>query len=141
MSPPATKTGACISAVALIVADYDPGIAFYRDVMGFRLVEDLDQGRKRWVTLEPPGGGARLVIARAEGARQAAAIGQQAGGRVWLFLQTDDFWRDHAKMLAAGVFFEEEPRVEIYGTVAVWQDPWGNRWDMIEPASHARDNR
>ena len=138
MSPPATTTGARVSAIALIVPDYDQGIVFYRDVMGFRLVEDIDQGRKRWVAMEPPGGGARLIIARAEGALQVAAIGNQAGGRVWLFLQTDDFWRDHAKMKAAGVLFEEEPRVEAYGTVAVWRDPWGNRWDMIEPASHAR---
>ena len=138
MSPPATTTGARVSAIALIVPDYDQGIVFYRDVMGFRLVEDIDQGRKRWITMEPPGGGARLIIARAEGALQVAAIGNQAGGRVWLFLQTDDFWRDHAKMTAAGVLFEEEPRVEAYGTVAVWRDPWGNRWDMIEPASHAR---
>ena len=126
-------SGATISALALVVPDYDQGIAFYRDVMGFRLVEDIDQGRKRWVTMEPPGGGVKIVIARAEGADQTAAIGNQAGGRVWLFLQTDDFWRDHAKMTAAGVFFEEAPRVEIYGKVVVWQDPWGNRWDMIEP--------
>ena len=76
----------------------------------------------------------------AEGAAQTGAIGNQAGGRVWLFLQTDDFWRDHAKMMAAGVVFEEEPRVKPYGTVAVWRDPWGNRWDMIGPASHARKN-
>ena len=140
MTPPASKPGAVISAIALIVPEYDEGIAFYRDVMGFRLLEDIDQGRKRWVTMQPPGGGASLVIARAEGAIQVAAIGHQAGGRVWLFLQTDDFWRDHAKMMAAGVAFEEEPRVEPYGTVAVWRDPWGNRWDMIGPASHACKN-
>ena len=140
MTPPAFKPGAVISAIALIVPEYDEGIAFYRDVMGFRLLEDIDQGRKRWVTMQPPGGGASLVIARAEGQIQVAAIGHQAGGRVWLFLQTDDFWRDHAKMMAAGVVFEEEPRVEPYGTVAVWRDPWGNRWDMIGPASHARKN-
>ncbi len=113
---------------------YDPGIPFYRDVMGFQLVEDIDQGRKRWVTMQPPGGGVKIVIARAEGADQIAAIGHQAGGRVWLFLQTDDFWRDHAKMTAAGILFEEEPRVESYGIVAVWRAPWGNRRDMIEPA-------
>jgi len=127
-------SGACISALSLIVPDYDEGIAFYRGVMDFRLVEDIDQGRKRWVTMQPPGGGAKIVIARAEGARQIAAIGNQAGGRVWLFLQTDDFWRDHARMTSAGVHFEEEPRVEPYGIVVVWQDPWGNRWDMIEPS-------
>ena len=124
-----------IAAIALIVPDYDQGIAFYRDVMGFRLIEDLDQGRKRWITMEPPGGGARLIIAQADGDRQAAAIGNQAGGRVWLFLHTDDFWRDHARMTAAGVVFEETPRVESYGTVAVWQDPWGNRWDIIGPVT------
>ena len=129
-------SAARISALALLVPDYDQGIRFYRDVMGFRLVEDIDQGRKRWVTMEPPGGGIKIVIARAEGELQIAAIGNQAGGRVWLFLQTDDFWRDHRKMKEAGVFFEEEPRVEIYGTVAVWRDPFGNRWDMIEPAQH-----
>ncbi len=134
MSLPLQRSGAVISALALIVPDYELGIAFYRDVMGFRLVEDIDQGRKRWVSMEPPGGGVKIVIARAEGDRQIAAIGNQAGGRVWLFLQTDDFWRDHSKMIAAGVFFEEEPRVESYGTVAVWRDPWGNRWDMIQAA-------
>ncbi len=117
--------------------DYDDGIAFYRDVMAFRLIEDIDQGHKRWVTMEPPGGGVKIVIARAEGDRQIAAIGNQAGGRVWLFLQTDDFWRDHRRMKAAGVSFEEEPRHESYGTVAVWCDPWGNRWDMIGPDASA----
>jgi catechol 2,3-dioxygenase-like lactoylglutathione lyase family enzyme len=126
-------TGAKIAALALIVPDYDQGIAFYRDVIGFRLVEDVDQGRKRWVTMEAPGGGVKIVIARAEGAAQIAAIGNQAGGRVWLFLQTDDFWRDHAAMTAAGVQFEETPRTEPYGQVAVWRDPWGNRWDLIGP--------
>ena len=125
-------TSARISALALIVPDYDQGIAFYRDVMGFRLVEDIDQGRKRWVTMEPPGGGVKIVIARAEGAAQTGAIGNQAGGRVWLFLETDDFWRDHEKMTALGVHFEEVPRDEIYGIVAVWCDPFGNRWDLIQ---------
>lgn len=134
MTSTSERSGARISALAVIVPDYDEGIAFYRDVMEFRVIEDVDQGRKRWVTMEPPGGGMRIVIARAEGERQIAAIGNQAGGRVWLFLQTDDFWRDHERMIAAGVFFEEEPRVEIYGTVAVWKDPFGNRWDMIGPA-------
>lgn len=124
-----------LSALALVVPDYDAAIAFYVGVMGFRLVEDIDQGRKRWVTVEPPGGGVRLVLARAEGAAQAAAIGNQAGGRVFLFLATDDFDRDHARMRAAGVAFEEEPRDESYGRVAVWRDPFGNRWDLIGPAS------
>jgi catechol 2,3-dioxygenase-like lactoylglutathione lyase family enzyme len=124
----------CIAAVALVVPDYDAGIAFFCGVMGFRLIEDIDQGRKRWVTVEPAGGGVRLVLAQAEGAEQVAAIGKQAGGRVWLFLHTDDFARDHTRMRAAGVVFEEEPRHEPYGIVAVWRDPFGNRWDMIEPA-------
>lgn len=122
-----------ISAIALVVPDYEAGLAFYVDKLGFRLVEDLDQGRKRWVTVEPPGGGVRLVLARAEGETQEAAIGNQAGGRVFLFLQTDDFARDHAAMLAAGVTFEEDPRHEPYGSVAVWRDPFGNRWDLIGP--------
>jgi catechol 2,3-dioxygenase-like lactoylglutathione lyase family enzyme len=122
-----------ISAIALVVPDYDAGIAFYVGKLGFRLVEDVDQGRKRWVTVEPPDGGTRLVLARAEGPAQAAAIGNQAGGRVFLFLETDDFARDHAAMLAAGVVFEEDPRHEPYGSVAVWRDPFGNRWDLIGP--------
>lgn len=121
-------------SVALVVPDYDTAIAFFCDVMGFRLTADLDQGRKRWVTVQPPGGGAQLVLAQAEGTQQQAAIGDQGGGRVWLFLETDDFSRDHARMTAAGVVFEESPRHEPYGTVAVWRDPWGNRWDLIEPA-------
>lgn len=123
-----------LAALALIVPEYDAAIAFFRDVLGFRLTEDIDQGRKRWVTVEPPGGGSRLVLARAEGAEQAQAMGNQAGGRVWLFLETEDFARDHARMTAAGVVFEEAPRHEPYGTVAVWRDPWGNRWDLIQRA-------
>jgi catechol 2,3-dioxygenase-like lactoylglutathione lyase family enzyme len=123
-----------ISALALVVPDYDVALAFYVHTLGFRLCEDIDQGRKRWVTVEPPGGGTRLVLARAEGPEQAAAIGNQAGGRVFLFLSTDDFARDHAAMTAAGVIFEEAPRHEAYGSVAVWRDPFGNRWDLIGPA-------
>jgi len=123
-----------IAALALVVPDYDKAIAFYVGTLGFRLTQDIDQGRKRWVTVEAPGGGPRLVLARAEGETQARAIGNQAGGRVFLFLQTDDFARDHAAMLAAGVIFEEAPRDEPYGTVAVWRDPFGNRWDLIGPA-------
>jgi catechol 2,3-dioxygenase-like lactoylglutathione lyase family enzyme len=122
-----------ISAIALVVPDYDVAIDFYVGKLGFHLTEDIDQGRKRWVTVEPPGGGPRLVLARAEGADQTAAIGNQAGGRVFLFLATDDFARDHAAMLAAGVTFEEAPRHEPYGSVAVWRDPFGNRWDLIGP--------
>ena len=122
-----------IAAIALVVPEYEAGLAFYVGKLGFRLVEDIDQGRKRWVVVEPPGGGTRLVLARAEGEAQVAAIGNQAGGRVFLFLETDDFARDHAAMLAAGVSFEEAPRHEPYGSVAVWRDPFGNRWDLIGP--------
>jgi catechol 2,3-dioxygenase-like lactoylglutathione lyase family enzyme len=122
-----------ISALALVVPDYDTAIAFYVGVLGFRLIEDIAQGHKRWVTIEPSGGGLRLVLARAEGPDQRAAIGNQAGGRVFLFLTTDDFARDHAAMTLAGVRFEESPRHEPYGTVAVWRDPFGNRWDLIGP--------
>ena len=122
-----------ITAVALVVPDYDAAIRFFCDVLGFALIDDIDKGRKRWVTVEPVGGGLRLVLAQAEGAAQQAAIGNQAGGRVWLFMQTDDFARDHARMTAAGVVFEEVPRHEPYGIVAVWRDPFGNRWDLIQP--------
>ncbi len=122
-----------LGAVALIVPSYDAAIAFYVGVLGFTLTEDVDQGHKRWVTVEPPGGGARLVLARADGPVQQAAIGQQGAGRVWLFLQSDNFTRDHARMLAAGVQFDEDPRHEAYGSVAVWRDPFGNRWDLIGP--------
>jgi len=120
-----------LGALALLVPDYDAAIFFFVSVMGFRLTADIDQGHKRWVTVEPPGGGVALVLARAEGPQQLAAIGKQAGGRVFLFLETDDFARDHARMTAAGIVFEEEPRHESYGTVAVWRDPFGNRWDLI----------
>lgn len=104
----------------------------------FRLTEDIDQGRKHWVTVEPPGGGARLLLAQAVGPEQTQTIGNQAGGRVFLFLQTDDFARDHAAMLASGVVFEEAPRTEPYGLVAVWRDPFGNRWDLIQPATSGK---
>jgi catechol 2,3-dioxygenase-like lactoylglutathione lyase family enzyme len=122
-----------ISAIALVVPDYDAAIDFYVGKLGFHLAEDINMGAKRWVTVEPPGGGTRLVLAQADGADQTAAIGNQAGGRVFLFLSTDDFARDHAAMLAAGVTFEEAPRHEPYGSVAVWRDPFGNRWDLIGP--------
>jgi predicted enzyme related to lactoylglutathione lyase len=126
-------TGARLGAVALIVPDYDAAIRFFT-AAGFALTADVDQGDKRWVTVEPQGGGCRLVLARAEGAAQQAAIGTQGAGRVWLFLETADFAADHARLTAAGAVFEEAPRHEPYGTVAVWRDPFGNRWDLIEPA-------
>lgn len=125
-----------LTLVTLVVPDYDAGIAFYRDAVGFTLVEDLPLGGgKRWVVLRPPGaqeGG--VLLARAVDAAQTAAIGNQTGGRVAFFLQTDDFARDHAAMLAAGVTFLEAPRVEPYGTVAVWRDIFGNTWDLLQRA-------
>ncbi len=126
-----------ISALALVVPDYDTAIDFYVGRLGFALLADIPQGPgKRWVTVAPKDArGTALLLARAEGKAQRAAVGNQTGGRVFLFLETDDFARDHAAMLAAGVTFEEAPRHEPYGTVAVWRDPFGNRWDLIERAS------
>jgi catechol 2,3-dioxygenase-like lactoylglutathione lyase family enzyme len=123
-----------IAAFTLVVPDYEAGLDFYVGKMGFRLTQDEDQGHKRWITVQAPGGGPQIVLARAENAAQRAVIGAQGGGRVWLFLETDDFARDHARMRAAGITFEEAPRVEPYGTVAVWRDPFGNRWDLICPS-------
>jgi catechol 2,3-dioxygenase-like lactoylglutathione lyase family enzyme len=123
-----------LHAVTLVVPDYDAEIAFYVDTLGFTLAEDIAlEDAKRWVRVCPDGaqqGG--LILARAVDATQEGAIGNQTGGRVGFFLVTNDFARDHAAMLAKGVHFEEAPRVEPYGTVAVWQDPFGNRWDLIE---------
>ncbi len=123
-----------IAAVALVVPDYDAAIAFYVRTLGFTLVQDLAVGpAKRWVTVAPPGPAeTALLLAQADGPAQTAAIGNQTGGRVFLFLKTDDFARDHAAMIAAGITFEEPPRREPYGTVAVWRDPFGNRWDLIQ---------
>ncbi|MCP8883317.1 VOC family protein [Devosia sp. XJ19-1] len=124
-----------IATIALVVADYDEAIAFYRDAVGFALAEDTSLGPdKRWVVMTPPGGaGARLLLAKADGPEQEAIVGKQAGGRVMLFLETDDFARDHAQMLARGVQFLEAPRHEAYGSVAVFADLYGNKWDLIEP--------
>jgi catechol 2,3-dioxygenase-like lactoylglutathione lyase family enzyme len=123
-----------IATVALVVGDYDEATRWYTEKLGFALAEDVDLGGgKRWVTMEPGNGGARLLLARADGERQASCIGDQTGGRVFLFLETDDFIRDHRAMLAKGVSFNEEPRHEAYGTVAVFADLYGNLWDLIEP--------
>jgi len=123
-----------LHAVTLVVPDYDDAIAFYTKTLRFRLTQDIDLGEgKRWVLVTPPGSdGAALLLAKADEDRQRAAIGNQTGGRVGFFLRTDDFARDHADMLANGVRFEEEPRHEPYGIVAIWQDPFGNRWDLIQ---------
>jgi catechol 2,3-dioxygenase-like lactoylglutathione lyase family enzyme len=124
-----------LAAVAFLVPDYDVAIAWFRDALGFDLIEDAPLGPdKRWVVVAPPGGGgARLLLAKAADARQRAAIGAAAGGRVAYFLETDDFDRDHAAMSARGVRFLEAPRREVYGVVAVFADPWGGRWDLLQP--------
>lgn len=128
-----------ISLIALVVDDYDDAIEFYVDVLGFELVEDLDQGHKRWVEVRPPRAETGLLLAQADGAAQQARVGDQTGGRVGFFLTTADFAGDHARLLAAGVHFEEEPRHEPYGTVAVFRDLYGNRWDLIEARSTSGD--
>ena len=125
--------GSYLGAVALVVRDYDEAIAYYCDKLGFELIEDLDQGRKRWVVVSPPGAQeSRLLLAEARGEAQLRAIGNQTGGRVFLFLHTDDFQRDYAAMSKAGVRFLEEPRHETYGTVAVFEDLYGNKWDLLQ---------
>lgn len=126
-----------IATVTLVVDDYDAAIAFYRDKLGFDLVADTPLGDgKRWVVVAPKGGkGARLLLAQADGPTQAAHVGNQTGGRVGFFLETDDFARDHAAFTAAGVVFREAPRHEPYGSVAVFEDLYGNTWDLIEPKS------
>ncbi|WP_298336526.1 VOC family protein [uncultured Erythrobacter sp.] len=117
----------------LVVPDYDAGIAFYAGQLGFTLVEDTDLGGgKRWVVVEAPGGG-RILLAKAANDTQTAAIGNQTGGRVSFFLNTTNFTDTHARFVAAGVEFLEEPRHEPYATVAVFADPFGNKWDLIEP--------
>jgi catechol 2,3-dioxygenase-like lactoylglutathione lyase family enzyme len=122
-----------LSAVALVVRDYDEAIRFFTHALGFDLVEDtpLAPG-KRWVVVRPPGGGTALLLAKAATPEQAARVGDQTGGRVFLFLQTDDFWRDYHDMQSRGVHFTEQPREEGYGTVAVFLDLYGNRWDLVE---------
>ncbi len=126
-----------LALTAYLVPDYAAGLAFLTQGLGWAVFEDRDMGGgKRWVTLGPAGGAAQLLLARAVGV-QTAAIGQQGGGRVWLFLHSDDFAADAARLRAHGAIFEEQPRHEPYGTVAVFRDPFGNRWDLIEPAARA----
>jgi lactoylglutathione lyase len=124
-----------IAYVALVVRDYDEAIDFYTRKLRFRVIEDTPMGEgKRWVVVAPPGSaGSSLLLARAVTPAQANCIGNQTGGRVFLFLYTDDFWRDYASMRAAGVVFVETPRVEAYGTVVVFEDLYGNKWDLLEP--------
>ena len=128
-------TGPHLHAFALLVRDYDEAISYYTGALGFELLEDSAQGGgKRWVRVAPRGGGCALLLARAANPEQIAGIGRQGAGRVWLFLHTDDFERDHARMQAHGVRFVEAPRSEAYGRVVVFEDLYGNRWDLIQPA-------
>lgn len=123
-----------LAAVALLVREYDEAIDFYTHCLGFTLVEDTPLGGgKRWVVVRPSGGGTALLLARAATPEQVARVDDQAGGRVFLFLHTDDFRRDYHDMQARGVRFSEPPRDEPYGTVAVFLDLYGNRWDLIQP--------
>ena len=123
-----------IALTTLVVADYDEAIAWYTGELGFSLIDDIDQGDKRWVVVGPTdGSAAALLLARASNDEQRARIGNQTGGRVGFFLNTDDFWRDHAAMTARGVVFLETPREEVYATVAVFRDLYGNTWDLLEP--------
>ena len=123
-----------LGLVTYVAREYDEAIGFFVGKLGFTLVEDTDMGDgKRWVVVSA-GDGASLLIARAEGEQQEASVGNQTGGRVGFFLQTDNFDRDFAEWTARGVKFHEQPRREAYGTVAVFEDVYGNTWDLIQPA-------
>ena len=129
-----------LAAIALLVRDYDEALAFYVGKLGFTLIEDtfIEVQNKRWVVIAPPGStGCRLLLARAANDEQQSRIGNQTGGRVFLFLHTDDFWRDYHAYQAQGIRFLRDPKQEPYGTVAVFQDLYGNLWDLIQPASVA----
>lgn len=123
-----------IAQVTLVVRDYDEAIAFYTQKLSFTLVEDtpLPEEQKRWVVVAPPGGGTGILLARASKPEQEAFVGNQSGGRVFLFLSTDDFWRDYRQMEKKGVRFVRQPQKTDYGTVAVFADLYGNLWDLIQ---------
>lgn len=129
-----------VAMIALLVRDYDEAIAWYRDALGFELLEDDDRGAgKRWVRMAPAGAADfSLLLAKATEPEQLLSVGNQHGGRVGFFLHTDDFARDHTRLIAARAKFEEAPRHETYGTVAVFRDLYGNRWDLIEPRAESR---
>jgi len=124
-----------IASISILVRDYDEALDYYVKTLGFRLIEDTPQGEdKRWVLVAPPGANeTRLLLAKAVGAAQVAHVGKQCGGRVFLILHSDDFERDHREFTARGVHFCEAPRHEPYGTVAVFEDLYGNRWDLFQP--------
>lgn len=126
-----------IAMVSLVVRDYDEALDFFVGKLGFGLVEDspVPEQNKRWVVVAPPGSDSHLLLARAADDDQVARIGNQTGGRVFLFLYTDDFWRDFAVFRTRGIEFVREPKDEPYGTVAVFRDLYGNLWDLLEPKS------
>ena len=127
-----------VALLSLLVRDYDEALAFYVGKLGFSLVEDSElEAGKRWVVVSPGPTGTRFLLAKASDDQQTALIGGQGGGRVWLFLHTDAFEADHARMAAAGVRFLEEPRHEAYGSVVVFEDLYGNRWDLLQPKTKA----
>ena len=128
-----------LAHVSILVRDYDEAIHFFTQSLGFHLVEDSpskdrEERDKRWVLVAPPGSrGTSLLLAKASNDEESSRIGNQTGGRVFLFLHTDDFWRDHAAMVTKGVRFLRSPREESYGTVAVFEDLYGNQWDLLQP--------
>jgi catechol 2,3-dioxygenase-like lactoylglutathione lyase family enzyme len=125
-----------LALTSVVVRDYDEAIAFYVGVLGFTLVEDtpIPEQNKRWVVVSPPGAGeSRLLLARAVGAEEESRVGNQTGGRVFLFLHTNDFWRDYDSYVAKGVIFVRAPTEEKHGTVAVFRDLYGNLWDLVQP--------
>jgi len=127
-----------LALLSLLVRDYDEALAFYVGKMGLSLVEDSHLGGgKRWVVVAPGAAGTRFLLAKASDDQQTALVGGQGGGRVWLFLHTDAFEADHARLSAAGVRFLEAPRHEAYGSVAVFEDLYGNRWDLLQPKTKA----
>ncbi len=124
-----------LACVSIVVRDYDEAIKFYVETLGFTLTEDtfIPEQNKRWITVAPPGSDAQLLLARAVGDEQYSRVGNQTGGRVFLFLYTDDFWRDYNDYISNGVIFVRPPKEESYGTVAVFQDLYGNLWDLLQP--------
>src|SRR5262245_50007635 len=123
-----------LAKIALVIRDYDEALAFYVGALGFRLIEDtyIAEQNKRWVVVEPSGGGCQLLLARASTSEQESRIGNQTGGRVFLFLNTDDLWRDYRNYKRKGVIFVREPAEQPYGMVAVFRDLYGNLWDLVQ---------
>ena len=128
-----------LAAVTVLVPSYDDGLAFFRDVLGFAVLEDTQLSpTKRWIVVAPSrGAGAALVLAIPSNERQTARVGDQTGGRVGFFLHSGDFWADYERLRKCGLKFLEAPRLETYGIVAVLLDPWGGKWDLLQPASEA----